>query len=998
MRVFYVMRHCLLLVLTLTALAVQAQTGSITGKIVDETGVGLPGVSVIVKGQGKTGSTDVKGNFRITGVKNGPATLTASYIGYKSTDFDVTVQGNTVANFSIKPDAQNLSEVVVIGYGTAQKKDVTGSITTVSSKDFQTGNITSPEQLIAGKVAGVSIVSNGGQPGAGSTIRVRGGASLNASNDPLIIVDGIPFGSNLLPGATNSNVIAGVSNPLSLINPNDIETFTILKDANATAIYGSRASNGVIIITTKKGKAGAPSINFSTVTSYATVAKKVDVLTADQIRTYVNANGTAAQKALLGSANTDWQNVIYNSAWTTDNNLSMAGTFNKVPYRFSAGYLDQKGLLRTDELKRSSMGLTLNPTFFDNHLKVDLNLKGTLSDSRFANQTAVSSALQFDPTQPVYANNQYGGYYEWISSGQLNPNAPRNPLALLEQKDDEGRADRSFGNLRLDYSFHFLPELHLNVNGGYDVSRGYGTTLVPSYAAQNYTTTSTAGLASQYASTIHNKLAEVYFNYAKDLKGINSNINATAGYGYYDNATTTYNFTSYSGSGTVLSTPVFPFDKQENRLLSYYGRVVYTLADKYILSGTMRADGSSKFGPDNRWGYFPSAGFTWKAIDEDWLKENKVFSDLKLRLSYGITGQQDGILNYTYLPNYYNSVNEAQYQIGNQFYHFYSPIQYDANLKWESSTTYNAGIDYGLFKGRVYGSIDAYYKKTKDLLSTVPIAVGTNFSNLLLTNVGDMTNKGIEASINVGIIKSADVNWDLGFNVTYNKNKITNLSLNTNSDQTYKVGSGNITGATGTTLQYNQAGFSPYSFYVYKQLYNTAGKPIEGSYADLNGDGVVNDQDRYMDHSPAPKVIMGFTTSFNYKKWTLSTVLRGSLGNYIYDNISSNLGVSKNVLSPSGLLNNAPASLFDSGFTNNQFLSDYYVHKASFVKMDNAGLAYNIGRLSPNSTTTMRISANVQNVFVISGYKGVDPENSTGIDYTLYPRPRTYSLGVNVGF
>ncbi|SEA15475.1 SusC/RagA family TonB-linked outer membrane protein [Pedobacter hartonius] len=994
MRVFYVMRQVLMLVFTFTALAVQAQTGSITGKIVDETGQGLPGVSVQVKGLSKTSSTDVKGNFRITGVANGSATLTASYIGYRSVDMDIVVNGNTVANFSLKPDSQNLNEVVVIGYGTAQKKDLTGSITTVGAKEFQTGNITSPEQLIAGKVAGVSITSNGGAPGSGSTIRVRGGASLNASNDPLIVVDGVPFSSNLLPGAISSNVIAGVGNPLSLINPNDIETFTILKDANATAIYGSRASNGVILITTKKGKSGAPVINFSTVNSYATVAKKVNVLSAGQIRSYVNANGNADQKALLGTANTDWQDVIYNSAFSTDNNLSIAGTFKKVPYRFSAGYLDQNGLLRTDNLTRSSAALTLNPTFFDNHLKVDLNLKGTLSESRFANQDAVKAAIQFDPTQPVYANNQYGGYFEWIgSTGQLNPNAPRNPLGLIEQKTDLGKADRSFGNLRLDYSFHFLPELHLNANAGYDVSKGYGSVNIPAYAAQSF---STNGSATHYDAVQHNKLAEVYFNYAKDLKGINSNINATAGYGYYDNATTTYNFTSYNALGSVISNPVFPFDKQQNRLLSYYGRVVYTLADKYILSGTMRADGSSKFSEDNRWGYFPSAGFTWKAINESFLKESKVFSDLKLRLSYGITGQQDGIANYSYLSNYYNSTNEQQYYIGGQYYHFYTPLAYDRNLKWETSTTYNAGIDYGLFKGRVFGSVDVYYKKTKDLLSTVPIPVGTNFSNLLLTNVGNMENKGIEASVNIGLIKSDDVNWDMGFNVTYNKNKVTNLSLN--PDPNYKIGAGDITGATGTTLKWNAAGYNPGSFYVYKQTYNANGAPLEGVYEDLNNDGVVNDQDRYFYKSPQPKVILGFTTSFNYKKWTLSTVLRGNLGNYIYDNVSSNLGVSRNVLSPAGLINNAATSLLTTNFVANQFLSDYYVRKASFLKMDNAGLAYDFGRISPNRATTLRFSANVQNVFVISSYKGIDPENALGIDYNLYPRPRTYSLGVNVGF
>ncbi|KIO77572.1 membrane protein [Pedobacter lusitanus] len=994
MRVFYVMRYCLLLIFTITALAVQAQTGSITGKIIDETGLGLPGASVLVKGLGRSASTDVNGNFKLTGVTNGPVTLTASYIGYSSVDLNVTVKGNTTANFSLKPDAQNLNEVVVIGYGTSQKKDLTGSITTVSSKNFQGGNITSPEQLIAGKVAGVSIVSNGGAPGAGSTIRVRGGASLSASNDPLIVVDGVPFGSNKLPGAISSNAISGVSNPLSLINPNDIETFTVLKDANATAIYGSRASNGVILITTKKGKSGEPSIDFSTVNSYATIARKVKVLTGDQIRAFVNANGNDAQKALLGTANTDWQDVIFNNAFSTDNNLSISGKFKNVPYRVSGGYLDQRGLLLTDRMKRASGGITLNPTFFDNHLKVDLNLKGTISESNFANQDAVFQAVQFDPTQQVYANNQYGGYFEWIgTSGQLNPNAPRNPLGLIEQKSDVGKADRSFGNLKLDYSFHFLPELHANANVGYDVSKGYGTTFIPAYAAQKFTV---SGVATQYEQVQHNKVAEFYLNYIKDLKGINSNINATAGYGYYDNATTVYNFTDYNALGGVQKLPVFPFDKQQNRLLSYYGRLVYTLADKYILSGTMRADGSSKFSESGRWGYFPSAAFTWRAIDESFLKDSKVFSDLKLRLSYGVTGQQDGLPNYSYLPNYSNSTNESQYQIGGQFYHLYSPIAYDKNLKWETSTTYNAGLDYGLFNGRVYGSVDVYYKKTKDLLSLVPIAVGTNFSNQLITNVGNMENKGIEASINVSLIKSADVNWDMGFNVTYNKNKVTNLSLNPDPD--FKVGTTGIDGATGTTIQWNSVNYNPNSFLVYKQVYDAKGAPVEGVYADLNNDGKVNEQDRYFYKSPAPKYIMGFTSSFSYKKWTLSTVLRANLGNYIYDNISSNLAVSRNILSPSGLLNNATTTIFDSNFSNNQFLSDYYIHNASFLKMDNAGLAYNFGRLSPNSKTTLRITANVQNVFVISDYKGLDPEISTGIDYKLYPRPRTYSLGLNVGF
>ncbi len=987
MKVFYVMKYCLLLLLTLTVFAVQAQTGTISGKIIDETGQGLPGASVIIKGTTRSGSTDVNGNFKIVGVANGTVTLTASYIGYKSIDQIVAVKGNTVVSFNLKPDAQNLNEVVVIGYGTAQKKDLTGSITTVGAKDFQKGNITSPEQLIAGKVAGVSITPNGGQPGAGSTIRIRGGASLNASNDPLIVIDGIPF---------SGNTISGVASPLSLINPNDIETFTVLKDANATAIYGSRASNGVILITTKKGGSGEPKIDFSTVNSYATVAKTVDVLTGDQVRDYVNANGNATQKALLGTANTNWQDVIYDNAFSTDNNLSVGGNFKGLPYRISAGYLDQRGLLLTDRLKRASGGITLNPTFFNKHLKVDLNLKGTISESRFANQDAVNNAIQFDPTQPVYADNKFGGYYEWISaSGLLNPNAPKNPLGLLEQKTDEGQVNRSYGNLRLDYSFHFLPELHANANVGYDISKGFGTTHIPYYAAQSF---ASSGTSTQYDAVQDNKLVEFYLNYNKDLKGINSNINATAGYGFYDNATKTYNFNAYNDLGGLTGTPVFPFDIQQNRLLSYYGRVVYTLANKYILSGTMRADGSSKFAEDGRWGYFPSVGLTWRAIDESFLKENKVFSDLKLRLSYGKTGQQDGIANYSYLANYQNSINESQYQLGNQFYHLYTPVAYDKNLKWETSETYNAGIDYGFFNGRVNGSIDVYYKKTKDLLSKVPISVGTNFSNVLLTNVGNMENKGVEFNVNVGIIKSADVNWDMGFNFSYNKNKVTNLTLN--PDPNFKIGTDDrgVTGATGTVIEWNTINNSPYSFLVYKQVYDAKGAPIQGVYADLNNDGIVNDQDLYFYKSPAPDYVLGFSTSFNYKKWTLSTVLRGNIGNYIYDNVSSNLSVASNILSTNGIINNAPSTIYETNFSTNTYLSDYYIHNASFLKMDNAGLTYNVGRLSPNSNANLRITANVQNVFVVSKYKGLDPESSKGIDYKVYPRPRTYSLGVNVGF
>ncbi|WP_129716022.1 SusC/RagA family TonB-linked outer membrane protein [Pedobacter sp. SYP-B3415] len=984
MRIFYLLKQGLFVLFMLASAASFAQSGTVTGKVLDETGVGLPGATILVKGGPKTTQTDVEGAFRLSGLENGSLTLAVSYIGYQTQERLVTVSGNVTVEFRLQPDAQKLNEVVVIGYGTTEKKNLTGSVATVTSREFQRGNITSPEQLIAGKVAGVSITTNSGQPGAGSTIRIRGGASLNATNDPLIVIDGNPF---------SGNGINNVANPLSLINPNDIETFTVLKDANATAIYGSRASNGVILITTKKGTRGAPVINFSTNNSYSTVARKVSVFSADEIRAYVNANGNATQKALLGTANTDWQDEIYRNAFSTDNNLSISGSFKNVPYRFSAGYLDQNGLIITDRLGRSTGSFNLSPSLFNDHLKINLSLNGSMSNSHFAHGDAINSAIQFDPTQPVYANNAFGGYFEWVQGAVPNPNAPRNPVALIRQQDNNGKADRSFGNLTLDYSFHFLPELHANVNLGYDVSKGQGAIYVPEFAAQSV---STRGSIRRSLSTQNNKTFEAYLSYNKNLSGINSNINAVAGYGFYDISQRDYNFEERNAVGGIITTPVFPFADQENRMLSYYGRLVYTLAGKYILSGTIRADASSKFSESGRWGYFPSAGFTWRAIDEDFLKDSKVFSDLKFRLSYGETGQKDGIGNYEYFSKYYANSNTGQYQIGDTFYNYYSPAAYDPDLRWESTTTYNAGIDYGFAKGRVYGSIDAYYKKTRDLLSTVNIPVGTNFSNLLTTNVGNMDVRGLEASVNFGLVKTENLSWDLGVNGAYNKRTVTNLTLY--PDASGRVAAGEITGGTGTVVKYNSVNERPGSFFVYKQVYNAEGRPLEGVYEDTNGDGIINTSDQYFYNSPDPDFVFGLNSSLTWKRLTLSTVLRANLGNYVYDNVSSNFGIRTNILSPSGLINNSVSDFYNTGFQTNQFLSDYYVGNASFLKMDNIGLVYDAGRLSKTGTATLRVSANCQNVFVWTKYKGLDPELTSGIDYKLYPRPRIYTLGLNVGF
>lgn len=965
-----------------------AQQATLQGKVMDQKGTSLIGATLRFEDIQRSLSTNANGDFSLDRLKVGKLRLKVSMVGYLPLDTLIQVKdGSNPLNLYLKSNASELEEVVVIGYGTQKKSELTGSISTVTAKDFQKGQISSPEQLIMGKVPGVQITTSGGQPGAGSTIRIRTGASLNASNDPLIVVDGIP-----LAGGS----VSGVANPLSLINPNDIETFTILKDANATAIYGSRASNGVILITTKKGSRSGTQINFSTQNSLATVGKKVDLLTADQIRDYVNTNGTDAMKKLLGTANTDWQDVIYGNAFTTDNNINIASKAGNMPYRISAGYMNQDGVLKNDNLKRTTAALALTPKFLDNHLTLDVNVRGTWSKSRFATQDAIGSAIQFDPTQPVYVDdkNSFGGYFEWIQGGKPNPNAPRNPLALLELRKDQGDVFRSIGNAKIDYSFHFLPELHANLNVGYDLARSKGNTFTPAIAARNF---NEGGERTEYKTDINNKTLEFYLKYDKELPAIKSNIDATLGYGYYKNSTKSYNFARTNEAGDVLASVNLPFDRPENLLISYYGRMIYTYDNRYVLSGTLRTDGSSRFSQDNRWGYFPSVGFTWRAKNEGFLKDKQAISDLKLRLSYGKTGQQDGIANYSYMPNYTIGGDQSMYRFGNEYYYLYSPVVYDGDIRWESTSTYNAGIDFGFHNNTIYGSVDYYSKKTKDLLSTIPIAVGSNFSNFLLTNVGNMENQGLEVNLHVVPVKTEHSTLDFGINFTYNRSKVTNLTLS--DDPNFMIETGGIRGGTGNNIQAHMVGYTPYSFRAFQQVYDEQGKPVEGLYVDRNGDGVISDSDRYMYKSPLPKYLLGFTAAYSYKKWSATTTLRANLDNYVYDNVSSNFGSSYNVIDQASLvINNAPVDFLNSNFKEKQLQSDYYIKNASFLKMDNVNVSYQFGQFLRNSKANLSISATVQNVFTISKYKGVDPEISNGIDDRFYPRPRTYVLGINVNF
>jgi iron complex outermembrane receptor protein len=980
------LQACLLCVGLLAAQWVFAQDRTISGKVLDSrSGNGLSGASVTASSSKRGTQTDASGSFKIN-VTSADKSLSISSVGYGTQV--VSIEGTNQVQVSLVAVTGDLGEVVLVGYGSARKKDLTGAVATVGVKDFAKGPLTSPEQLINGKVAGVQITAPSGAPGAGGRIRVRGTSSLSGSNDPLIIIDGVPI--------DQQGGIAGSANALNLINPNDIETFTVLKDASATAIYGNRATNGVILITTKKGKSGKMKVSFSTQNSYSVVGDKVDVLTGDEYRAFVNDKGNATQRGLLGAANTNWQDLIYQGAIMTDNTIALTGGIKNLPYRLSIGYLNQNGVLKTDNLSRVSTSLNVSPKFLNNNLKVDFNLKTSLSKNKFANQGAIGGAAFFDPTQVTNRNdNRFGGYWEWLANNnQPDGLAPKNPLGLLNLRDDNSNVMRYITNLQLDYSIPQVPGLRANLNVGYDYAKGEGSVFIPDSAAMTYVR---GGVNNQYDNTKKNKLLDFYLNYSRDIKSIKGRLEAMAGYGYQDFMRQATNFADFRANGTEFAPAApFPFETQ-NTLVSFYGRTNLSINGKYLLTATLRRDGSSRFSPEQRWGIFPSAAFAWNLSDESFLKNSKVFSNLKLRLGYGTTGQQEIGNDYAYIANYTLGTQTAQYQFGNTFYPVQRPVGYDANIKWETTTTYNAGIDFGLGNGRVTGSLDYYFKDTRDLLSFIDVPAGTNFTNRIFTNVGDMTNRGVELQINTNLVKSKKLTWDFGFNVTYNTNEITKLTKF--DDPTFVgVAVGGISGGVGNTIQMHSVGYRPSSFFVLQQVYNGDGKPVEGLYVDRNKDGLINNLDYYRYQSPEPNWIIGATTSATYGKWSASTVVRANIGNYMYNNVFSGSGTLQQAFPGTGrFIGNVHRNYLETGFAVAQFFSDYYVDNASFLRMDNFTIAYDFGSVV-KGISSLRANASVQNAFVITKYQGLDPEIAGGIDNNFYPRPRIFTLGFNVEF
>lgn len=961
-----------------------AQDGKrITGHVTDDMNEPLIGASILVVGTTNGVITDLDGNFVIQ-VRQGTVKLKISYVGYETQT--VTIPANGIVNIKMNSDSQILSDVVVIGYGTTRKSDLTGSVSNVSSKDFNAGLISSPEQLINGKVSGVQILSNSGSPTAGSSIRIRGGASLNASNDPLIVLDGVPLETGGITG--NSG------NFLSLINPNDIESMTILKDASSTAIYGSRASNGVVLITTKKGSNNELKISFNTTNSIQFKSKLTDMLSTDEFIAIVKEQGTAVKQALLGNERTDWNKEIYQAAYGTDNNLSLSGRFCKnLPFRVSLGYYNQNGILKTDNVERFSGNFSLSPSFFNDYLKFNINIKGSSNNNRFANTSAIWGGAAMNPTIPVYSgNNTFGGFSEAIDnvSGIPVTGALANPVGLLKQYKSTSDVKRAVGNVDMDYKMHFLPELKFHATLGYDYAEGEGRIYIPAEAFSSYTS---GGRDYTYGPQKNlNKLLTTYLNYNETIAKINSNIDVTAGYDYQYWKSTSPAYAETNVGGEVQSKSA-AYD-QRHVLISFYGRLNYSYGSRYMLTATVRRDGTSRFNKDNRWGTFPSIALGWRITEEAFLKNNPVISNLKLRASYGVTGQQDGIGNYSYLPVYTYSQDGAEYLFGNSYYHTYRPEAYVSNRKWETTTSWNYGLDFGFLDNRISGSVDFYTRKTKDLLATVASPAGTNFDKTILTNVGNVDSKGVEITLNATPVDTKDFTWDISLNATWLKNTVRNLSLVPGAEVAHTSVGPQI---DNTYIQVLTEGYAPYMFYVYHQLYDeVTGKPIEGAYADLNDDGVINSKDLYHYHSASPDYILGFSTSLRYKKWTLGMSFRSNIGNYVYNGMAMNTGAWSTMSYNSYQLNNLNRSYLKTGFQNRQYLSDYYVENASFLKMDNLTLGYNVGKI--NKCCSLNLSAMVQNVFCITNYTGVDPEISSGLDMSFYPYPRIFSFSIGLDF
>ena len=953
-----------------------AQQITVKGTVKDGSGQPLMGASVLVKGTSHGTAADFDGNFELKVDKG--VTLVVSSVGYKSRE--VAAKAGTM-NIVLQEDTQQLEDVVVIGYGAIKKKDLTGSVNLVTDKDFNKAPSVNADQLIQGKIAGVQMASTGGAPGEGQVIRIRGNGSLSLTSNPLIVIDGVPM---------NDGGVGGSRSIFNSINPEDIESMTVLKDASSTAIFGSRAANGVIMITTKKGKANQDlKISFNTSIALQDVNKYVDVMNANQFRQTVKGLNNPAAEALLGNADTNWQKEIYQTAPMSNSTLVLSGAYKTLPYRVSVGHSYADGILRTDNFKRTNAKISLNPTFFDKSLKLELNANGTYMQNRFANKDAIGAAVEYDPTQSVFGGlAKYGGYHAWVNpnNGSRYDLAPNNPMAMLKFLDDSSKVYRFIGNAKVDYTLPFFKDITASVNVGIDYSKGEGDKITDRRMPTS--TPGFDGAKTTYTNKATNKLFDAYINYMKDIKETH-NIGLMVGHSYqsfeFDDNSTDYSYFTNPGDNKEVPN----INKSRNVLMSFFGRANYSYKNRYLLTATLRADASSKLNPDDRWGYFPSVALAWNVSNENFLKDNKTLNELKLRFGYGEVGNVNGLGDYLFLTNYTRSQDGASYQLGDSFYQTYRPGVTNKNLRWEVGNTLNAGIDFGLLDNLITGTLDVYRKQTKDLIAETTIDPFTNFKNRVNANVGDMENKGIELGLTVTPIRNIEKNirWSFNYNIAYNENKITRMP----DDQP----TGGISGGTGNRVQLHREGETPYSFFVYQQVYDAQGNPVENAFVDRNGNGKIDEGDRYLYKSPFAPVTMGFGTDLNYKNWDLNITTRANIGNYVYNNTQSRLDQFGEITANSGFLRNIKANSNFQRHNDQSWLSDYYLENASFFKLDNITLGYTFPH---TDKMYIRLYGTVQNVLTITKYSGLDPEVYGGIDNNFYPRPQTYLLGLNVNF
>ena len=969
-------KQLLFVILLLCVAFGYAQQITVKGTVKDGSGQPLMGASVLVKGTSHGTAADFDGNFELKVDKG--VTLVVSSVGYKSRE--VAAKAGTM-NIVLQEDTQQLEDVVVIGYGAIKKKDLTGSVNLVTDKDFNKAPAVNADQLIQGKIAGVQMTSASGAPGEGQTIRIRGNGSLSLTSNPLIVIDGVPM---------NDGGVGGSRSIFNSINPEDIESMTVLKDASSTAIFGSRAANGVIMITTKKGKANQDlKISFNTSIAVQDVNKYVDVMNANQFRQTVKGLNNPAAEALLGNADTNWQKEIYQTAPMSNSTLVLSGAYKTLPYRVSVGHSYADGILRTDNFKRTNAKISLNPTFFDKSLKLELNANGTYMQNRFANKDAIGAAVEYDPTQSVFGGlAKYGGYHAWVNpnNGSRYDLAPNNPMAMLKFLDDSSKVYRFIGNAKVDYTLPFFKDITASVNVGIDYSKGEGDKITDRRMPTS--TPGFDGAKTTYTNKATNKLFDAYINYIKDIKETH-NIGLMVGHSYqsfeFDNNSTDYSYFTNPGDNKEVPN----INKSRNVLMSFFGRANYSYKNRYLFTATLRADASSKLNPDDRWGYFPSVALAWNVSNENFLKDNKTLNELKLRFGYGEVGNVNGLGDYLFLTNYTRSQDGASYQLGDSFYQTYRPGVTNKNLRWEVGNTLNAGIDFGFLDNLITGTLDVYRKQTKDLIAETTIDPFTNFKNRVNANVGDMENKGIELGLTVTPIRNIEKNirWSFNYNIAYNENKITRMP----DDQP----TGGISGGTGNRVQLHREGETPYSFFVYQQVYDAQGNPVENAFVDRNGNGKIDEGDRYLYKSPFAPVTMGFGTDLNYKNWDLNITTRANIGNYVYNNTQSRLDQFGEITANSGFLRNIKANSNFQRHNDQSWLSDYYLENASFFKLDNITLGYTFPH---TDKMYIRLYGTVQNVLTITKYSGLDPEVYGGIDNNFYPRPQTYLLGLNVNF